>query len=86
MKRKKETLLQAGKEHAKLGIVSMGGMAAMGALTPLAPGSGAVVPLVGTGLALANLGRAAKTATQTLPQAMGYKPLKMKKMRKLKWR
>jgi len=84
MKKKKESLMDAAKSHMKIGVVSMAGMGAVGAIGAI-PGMPAaasgIIPTVGAGMTLVNVGRLAKTGTQTLPDAMGYK----KSKKKYKW-
>jgi NADPH-dependent curcumin reductase CurA len=70
-KQKKSELYNQAIDSAKLGVVSMGGMAAMGALAPIAgPAAAPVVPLVGSGLVLANIGQMGKVG-MTLGREIG---------------
>ncbi len=56
--KKKNVIMDESKKIIGTGIVSMGGMAAMGALGGVAgaPSAG-VIPIVGAGLNLANIGQ-----------------------------
>jgi hypothetical protein len=63
-------LTNAAKDQVKLGIGSMAGMAAIGAISPLAPGSAPVVSAVGLGVGLANIGQTFKTTTTVLDVMM----------------
>lgn len=58
--------MDAAKDQAKLGIVSMGGLVGMGALSSLTPYGGGVMQTASAGLQLANIGQMAKTGKITV--------------------
>jgi len=82
MANKKETLKDATKDTVKLGIASMAGMGALGAMSNV-PGMPAaasgVVTTTGAGLGLANIGRMAKTGMTITRQMAPQKTVKKEK-------
>ena len=65
-------MLNETKNVVKTGVVSMGGMAALGAMSGLAPGSGAIVPIVGAGVGLANIGQVMKSGKKMGKSLLKY--------------
>jgi hypothetical protein len=60
MTKKKNVVVKAATDQVKVGVVSMAGMGAVGAIAPLVPHSSSVVGVVGSGLALTNIGQMLK--------------------------
>ncbi len=75
----KKKLMKEVKNTVKLGVVSMAGMGALGMLGGVAgPHAAGVIPIVGAGVGLANIGQMAKTGMAVVGTLPGEKKKKFK--------
>lgn len=86
MVKKKNVPLEETKKVFKTGVVGMGGMAALGAMAPLAgPAAGPVVGLTGAAVGLSTLGQAVQSGGKILKDVMPKKKSKKDKLMKKIW-